>query len=94
MSNIRNKILVTFYLEDGCNQDDDEVLTSWWLINFKIYSELFIDMINDAIQEWLSENRVEHNKTYEVIFAHVIEHDVGAVHTEYFEPIFTETQQH
>lgn len=89
---IRNKILVTMFLEDDCKQEDDEVSISWVPINFAIYSELFHGLINESIEEWLGNNKLKHNITHEVIFAHVIEHDMGAVHSEYFDPIFTESQ--
>ena len=91
--NIRNKILVDFYLEDGCSQEEGEVNTSWKPINFSIYSTLFIELIGDAIAEWLSENTIENDIAYEVIFAHVVEHDGGgAVVGEHFEQIHQESQ--
>ena len=89
---IRNKILVTMFLEDDCKQEDDEVSISWVPINFAIYSDLFPEMIQNSIDSWLNHNKLERNTLYEVIFAHVIEHDMGAVHSEYFDPIFTESQ--
>jgi len=90
---IRNKIRVEFFLEDGCSQEEGEVGTSWQPINFSIYSSLFIDLITEAIDEWLSENTVNVHVTHEVIFAHVIEHDGGgAVVGEFFDPIYEETQ--
>lgn len=90
---IRNKILVNLYLEDGCTQEDGEVNISWLPINFAIYSDLFQELIQTSIDAWLGENEVENNFMYEVIFAHVVEHDgAGAVTSEYFEPIYHERQ--
>ena len=90
---IRNKIRVEFFLQEGCSQEEGEVGISWSPINFAIYSSLFIDLIAEACDEWLSDNDVEVNESYEVIFAHVIEHDGGgAVVVELFEPIYVETQ--
>ena len=90
---IRNKIKVELYLDDGCSQEAGEVSTSWQTINFSIYSDLFTDIISEAISEWLGDNNVEKNTMYEVIFAHVVEHDGGgAVMGEYFEPIYRESQ--
>ena len=90
---IRNKIKVEFLLEDGCSQGEGEVNSRWEPINFSIYSELFIGLITDAIDEWLSVNTVRKNVVYEVIFAHTIDQDAGgAILGEYFEPVHTETQ--
>lgn len=90
---IRSKIKVEFNLEDGCSQKDGEVNASWQTINFSIYSNLFIDMIDEAIAEWLSDNTIEKDTMYEVIFAHVVDHDsAGAVIGEHFEPIYKEMQ--
>ena len=89
---IRNKIKVEFFLEQGCSQDKDEVSVRWSTINFDIYSDLFVDMIQEAVAEWLDENRIAENVIHEVIFAHVMEHDGLSVHAEYFEPIYSETQ--
>jgi len=80
------------YLEEDCKQEDDEVSISWTPINFAIYSELFTDLIQEAVNDWLNVSKLDKNKRYEVIFAHVIEHDQGAVHTEHFDPIFVESQ--
>lgn len=90
---IRNKIKVEFYLDNGCSQENGEVSTCWQPINFSIYNSLFPDLINEAIDQWLSDNTVSQHVTYEVIFAHVIERDgAGAVVGEYFEPIYVEAQ--
>ena len=88
---ISNKIVVHFYLEDGCSQKDGEVSISWKPMNFMIYSELFPELIQIAIDAWLSDNELAVNTVHEVIFAHVVEHDgAGAVTCEYFEPIVHE----
>jgi hypothetical protein len=90
---IRNKIKVDFFVEYGCLQSDGEANANWQPINFSIYSELFPQLINEAIDQWLSDNTIGNNVLCEVIFAHVIERDGGgAVVGEYFEPIHTETQ--
>jgi hypothetical protein len=90
---IRNKIKVDFFVEDGCSQGEGEASSHWQPINFAIYSELFPEIIQHAIDEWLSENMIAKNVVYEVIFAHTVEHDGGgAVLGEYFEPIYQETQ--
>lgn len=90
---IRNKVKIDFFVEDGCSQGDGEASAHWKPINFSIYDELFFEMIQAAIDEWLSENMIASGVVYEVIFAHAIEADGGgAVYSEYFEPIFTETQ--
>ena len=93
MMGVRNKIKVDFYLEDGCSQEEGEANVSWQPINFSIYSDIFIDLISEATDQWLSENTIEKNMVYEVIFAHEIERDGGgAVVGEYFEPIYIEQQ--
>ncbi|WP_136678646.1 hypothetical protein [Neptunomonas sp. XY-337] len=90
---IRNKVLVTFFLEEGCKQKDGEVYSSWQPINFAVYSGLFQELIQEASDEWLSENTIDVNCSHEVIFAHCVEHDgAGAVTSEYFEPICHEHQ--
>lgn len=90
---IRNKIKVDFFLEDGCSQEDEEVSTHWQPINFSIYSSLFPELIEDAMNEWLSENTMKKHYIYEVIFAHVVERDGGgALLGEHFEPIYQESQ--
>ena len=91
--NISNKVLVVFHLEDGCKQEEDEVGISWNPINFQIYNKLFIDLIDEACGEWLSENKLNTDFIYEVIFKHVVDRDGGgAVTCEYFEPIHVEHQ--
>ena len=84
---IKNKILVHFHLEEGCSQDAGEVSAQWIPINFAIYHPLFIELIQMAIDEWLGEHEVENFERHEVIFSHEIEHDGGAVTSEYFTPI-------
>jgi hypothetical protein len=65
----------------------------WSPINFQIYSELFLDLINECCEEWLSENQLSTDVFYEVIFAHEVERDGGgAVLGESFVPISKETQ--
>lgn len=88
---IKNKVIVNFFLESGCSQEDDEVSTRWHPINFQIYDDQFVDLIREAISEWLDEHIIAHEVPHEVIFAHVIERDgVGAVTSEYFEPVLHE----
>lgn len=90
---IRNKIKVDFHLEGGCSQKEGEVSFSWQPINFSVYSRLFPDLIEEACDEWLSENDLQEDVVYEVIFAHVVEYDgAGAVTGEHFEPIYKELQ--
>lgn len=84
----KNKIIVDMYLEDGCKQEDGEVNIAWKPINFMIYDDLFFDLINEAIQEWLSEHKLVIHQLNEVIFQHIVEHDgAGACMGEYFEAI-------
>ena len=90
---IRNKVKVIFFVEDGCKQEDDEASAHWEPINFSIYSSLFPQLIQEAIDQWLIENTIEQNVMYEVIFAHEVECDgCGAVVGEWFEVIHTEKQ--
>lgn len=58
---IRNKIKVNFFLEDGCDQEQGEASSHWLPINFSIYSELFHELISNAIDEWLTNNNIEKN---------------------------------
>lgn len=91
---IRNKISVCFFVEDGCSQAEDEASAHWEPINFKIYDDLFLDLIKEAIADWLAENEIGEGITHEVIFAHCIERDgAGAVMGEYFEPVLHERQE-
>jgi len=90
---IRNKIKVCFFLEDGCSQEAGEASAHWEPINFQIYSNLFPELIHDAIAQWLANNTISQNCTHEVIFSHVVDRDCGgAVLGEYFEPIWHESQ--
>jgi hypothetical protein len=88
---IRNKIKVEFFLEDGCSQDEGEVSRHWQPINFSIYSTIFYELIEIAMDEWIEDHTIKKNIVHEVIFAHFIERDgAGAVTSEYFEPIYSE----
>lgn len=90
---VRNKIKVTFFVEDGCKQEEGEVSVSWVPINFSIYSPIFIDLIQEAIDQWIVDNIILDNTEYEVIFAHQSDRDGGgALLGEWFEPIYTESQ--
>jgi len=90
---IRNKVKVVFFVEDGCRQEDDEASAHWEPINFSIYGELFPQLIQEAIDQWLVDNTIGEHLMYEVIFAHVVDRDGGgAVLGEWFEAIHTETQ--
>lgn len=87
----RNKVLVSLWLEEGCSQDEGEVQRRWHPINFSIYSTLFQDMVNQAVDNWLAENTMRTEIEYELIFQHVHEHDGGGALTdEYFEPLHVE----
>lgn len=86
---IRNKVLVSLFLEEGYKQEDDEVTTSWRPLNFDIYSDLFPDLIQEAVDQWLMDNTLTVNVAHEVIFAHAVVHN-GAVADEHFEPIYHE----
>lgn len=87
----KNKVLVSLWLEEGCSQADDEVTRSWSPINFSIYSDLFPDMINEAIGDWLGENTMRVETEYELILEHIREHDGGGALTdEYFTVLHTE----
>lgn len=93
--NIRNKIKVDFHLEDGCKQEDGEANVEWQPINFSIYDPLFYELVGEAVDSWLDENTIVKHFRYEVIFAHVIERDgAGAVHSEYFEKVYQESQSY
>ena len=88
----KNKILVDLWLEDGCSKEDGEVAVSWHPINFSIYSTLFPDMIQEAIDEWIADHNIAKEHHYELIFQHTVESDGGgAVSAEYFEAIHVDT---
>jgi len=90
---ISNKILVNFFLEEDHSQEDGEVYISWAPINFAIYSDLFVDILDVATSEWLSENKLDVNRRYEVIFQHVIDRDgAGAVCDEWFVPLHSSSE--
>lgn len=90
---ISNKILVRFYVEEGCSQDEGEASVEWAPINFFIYSDLFPDLIREAVDEWLDKNIIRNGTRYEVVFAHVRELDgAGYLTSEYFEPVLEEQQ--
>ena len=90
---ITNKIIVKFYLEPDCDQEEGETGVEWTPINFSIYSSLFPDLIQEAVDQWLDENKLLHAVVYEVIFAHRVERDGGgALLGEHFEAIHQETQ--
>ena len=61
---VSNKILVNLFLAKGCSKKDEEVETSWSPINFMIYSDIFYDMVNDFISEWIEENEMEEGVNY------------------------------
>ena len=87
----KNKVLVNLWLEDGCSQEEGEVGRSWSPINFSIYSDLFPDMIYEAIEEWLSNNTMRTEIEYELILEHIQDHDGGgALTNEYFTVLHTE----
>lgn len=91
---ISNKVIVTFWLDSGCSQEDGEVSIAWQPVNFAIYDRLFVDLIYEAADEWLSENTLKSEVPYEVLFKHVMEHDgAGACHSEYFSPISEESNR-
>jgi hypothetical protein len=83
-----NLVLFNFYLEADCSQDDGEVSVSWKPVNFMIYSKLFIDMIYEAADEFLSDVTLRPEEPLEVLMRHVVDRDgAGAVLDEYFEPV-------
>jgi len=91
---IRNKVLVKIYLEDGCKQEDDEVSICWVPVNFLVYSNLFQELIDNAVDDWLSENKLCHGYLHELILAHEVERDGGgAITGESFEIIHHEAQE-
>lgn len=87
MTEMKNKILIRFFLEEGLSQEDGEVEISWEPINFMIYSNLFQDMAYQAADEWLEENTLAKNIEYYVTFEHEVERDVYAITGEYFNPV-------
>jgi len=90
-----NKIMVDLILPDGHSQEDGEVDIRWKPINFWIYSELFPEMISEAVDQWLSENKLEVGVEHELIFQHIVEHDGGgALMDEHFEIIWHERVTH
>jgi hypothetical protein len=83
-----NKMLVHFWLDNDCSQEQGEVSISWKPINFMIYSPLFVGMIDEAATDWLAENKLVPETLYEVIFEHIVEHDGGgALLGEWFFPM-------
>ena len=85
---VRNKIIVSIYLDDDCSQEDGEVSISWQPINFMIYSTLFPEIVALSIDDWISDRTIKKGVLYEVIMQHRVEHDgAGAVTGEYFEEI-------
>ncbi len=85
---ISNKVLVVFWLEEGCSQEEGEVQISWAPINFLIYDKLFVDMIYEAADEWLLKNKLQTEILHEVIFCHERDIDAGgACLGEWFYPL-------
>lgn len=92
---MQNLALVHAYLERGCSQAGDEVSIQWKPINFMIYSEMFPDMIMEAVREWLATFDMKPETDYEIIFGHVIDRDAGgAVLGEWFSPMSLKEEQH
>lgn len=82
-----NLVLVHLWLESGCSQDDGEVSISWKPVNFMVYSDMFPEMIYEAIAEYLSTITLRHEELKEVLFSHVVDQDgAGAVLGEWFSP--------
>lgn len=89
---MKNKVLVNLWRPFGCTMDEVDV--SWRPVNFDIYSNLFPEMIEEAAQEWLSENEIQYDALVEIIFVHESEMDRGgALLNEYFTPIHIEKGQ-
>lgn len=83
---MKNKILVNLWLDKGCSQEDGEYYLSWNPINFSIYSELFQDIVEESVSEYLSNIKLKEETRYELIMQHIVEHDgAGTVTSEYFE---------
>ena len=86
----KNKFIVNFWVESG-NNPKEEVDVSWKPINFEIYSDLFPDMIKEAVNNWIEEHDLNIEQQVEVIFEHIREYDgAGALMDEYFTPIHSE----
>lgn len=82
---ISNKVLVNAFLDGG----DFEY--NWTPINFSIYSGLFHELVELAVDDWFEDTNIKSGYQYEIIFKHIIERDAGgAVTGEYFEPIYQE----
>lgn len=82
-----NIVLVQLHLEEGCSQDAGEVSIAWKPVNFMIYSELFPEMIYEAVAEYLDAIRLKPYDVIEVFFRHVVDRDgAGAVLGEWFAP--------
>jgi len=88
--NIKNKVIVNLWLEDGCKQSEDEVSISWHPINFSIFSKLFQDMVYEGVDEWLSIHNLRTERRYELIMEHIIEDAT----TEHFQVIHKEIDSH
>jgi hypothetical protein len=83
-----NIVLVHLHLEEGCSQDEDEVDIQWKPVNFMVYSDLFQDMIYEAVDEYLSDITLKTNEFREVMFKHIVDRDGGgAVLGEWFVPL-------
>ena len=50
---------------ESFSQEKGEVFISWSTVNFEIYSKIFQDMINEAADQWLSENKVDKNERFD-----------------------------
>jgi hypothetical protein len=85
---MKNKIIVNLWLEKGCKQEDMEYNIGWKPINFDIYSDLFQEIVEESVHQWVSENPIKEEIHYELIMEHIIENDgAGTVTAEYFNVI-------
>lgn len=90
---IKNKVVVNLWLEDDCDKDTDGPIIHWSPMNFSIYNKLFIDMIYETVDQWVSENEMITEKQYELILQHIVEYDgAGACTGEHFEILNVEKE--
>jgi hypothetical protein len=85
---MRNKILVNVWLPQDHKQEDSEYDLRWKPINFEIYSDLFQEMVEEGVAEWVGERKLKHEVNYEIIMQHIIESDGVSITSEYFVAIF------
>jgi len=88
---ISNIVLIYFYVEAGCDTKE-EVSVSFKPVNFQADFEE-ISYIEEASEEYISDNDFKHEVTYEVLFRKVVEFDgAGATTGIYYEPFYSQYQ--